>query len=389
MSCCRNDPLPNAFSWAKNQKSVYTEIRLSTNNRSLEFSEAMRITASLWPSEDLENISACPVCNSVKRFVLHSGLVDNVFRCAPGTWTLWSCLTCNCAYLDPRPTRSSIHRAYASYYTHVKAQMSSEQGSGLLGRAKRAMANGYKNWRFGTKLRPATHLGVTVALLLPSARAAIDKRFRHLPPRSNGERVLDVGFGDGSFLENAQLMGWEAVGVDFDSKVVENARLRGLNVYLGGLDALEEVDGAFDYITMNHVLEHLHDPLAVLLKCYRLLKPGGTLWLETPNVDSLGHARFKGNWRGIEAPRHLVLFNDSALKMALRQTGFQNIRTLSQASPCQTMYEMSTAMEQGKDPNLPETAALALKFEIMFSMLREFLFASRKEFLALTAQKQR
>lgn len=364
------------------------EIRLSTDRRTLDVSAAKRTTASLWPSEDLEHISACPVCKGAKREVLHTGLVDNVFRCAPGTWTLWSCLTCNCAYLDPRPTPSSIHLAYASYYTHVKAQMPPGPGSGPLGQAKRALANGYKNWRFGTKLRPATHLGVIFALLLPRTRAAIDKRFRHLPPRSSGKRVLDVGFGDGSFLENAQLMGWEAVGIDFDSKVVENARLRGLNVFLGSLDALEDADGSFDYITMNHVLEHLHDPLAVLMQCFRLLKPGGTLWLETPNVDSLGHARFKKNWRGIEAPRHLVLFNEVALEMALRQTGFQKIRKLSQASPCQTVYEMSAAMEQGKDPNLPETATLPLKFEVMFSMFREFLSPSRKEFLALSAQKQ-
>ncbi len=41
-------------------------------------------------------------------------------------------------------------------------------------------------------------------------------------------------------------------------------------------------------ITLSHVIEHVHNPLDILDGCYAALKPGGSIWLETPNFDSQG-----------------------------------------------------------------------------------------------------
>jgi 2-polyprenyl-3-methyl-5-hydroxy-6-metoxy-1,4-benzoquinol methylase len=277
-----------------------------------------------------------------------------------------------------------MHLAYRDYYTHEEqVRLPAAELHGLRW-LQRVLANGYKNWKFGTQLQPASILGVLVAYLMPEYRRIIDRQYRHLPRRIRGGRVLDIGFGDGGFLDNARAMGWRAVGTDFDPAVVENARRRGFDAHQG---TVENVEGPFDVITMNHVIEHLHDPMAVLRDCHRLLAPGGMLWLETPSIDAAGLRRFGADWRGLEPPRHLVLFNRHSLARALRDTGFTDVRDLPQPSPVMGMYEMSSSIRKRNDPYANGGASMRLKLEIAAVKIYEKLWKPRREFLAVTARK--
>ena len=62
-------------------------------------------------------------------------------------------------------------------------------------------------------------------------------------------------------------------------------------------------------MTLNHVVEHLHDPAGVLRRIAAILRPGGTLWIATPNLHALGHRRYGPDWLALDPPRHLVLFH--------------------------------------------------------------------------------
>lgn len=351
--------------------------------RSPEAKDALT-SAEDWPAEGIEHIGRCPVCGSGARKTLFHGVRDKIFHCAPGAWEFQLCGDCGSVYIDPRPTPETIHLAYRQYYTHEEqVRLAVEELRGLRW-LQRVLANGYKNWKFGTDLQPSSRLGLPVALFLPVQRATLDRQFRHLPRRPAGGWVLDIGFGDAGFLENAGAMGWRAVGTDLDPEVVENARRRGFDVRLGTVDAVE---GPFDVITMSHVIEHLHDPVAVLCACYRLLAPGGTLWLETPNIAAAGLRRFGPAWRGLEPPRHLVLFNRASLDRALRAAGFADVRDLRQPSPVNGMYVMSERIKQGCDPYAHGPVPLRLKLEMRAVKLLEWAWKERREFLAVTARK--
>jgi 2-polyprenyl-3-methyl-5-hydroxy-6-metoxy-1,4-benzoquinol methylase len=318
--------------------------------------------------------------------VLYSGLRDRVFFCAKGEWTLQECLSCGSAYLDPRPTPDTIHQAYQTYYTHQKTDRLPAKELHGARWLQRLLANGYKNWRFGTDYRPANVLGVPIAFLLPSKRVVMDREFRHLPRAFSGARLLDIGFGDGKFLEDARAIGWGVVGIDPDPEVVKNARELGLDVHTG-LETFIEESGLFDVITISHVMEHLHEPKAVLETCYRLLKPGGRLWLETPNIKSLGASRFRHSWRGLEPPRHLVLFNRRSLRAALDAAGFSSIYDLPQPSPSTVMYAMSQRIEDGLDPNIEIPIPTLTRAEAILARSIEWAFKSRKEFISMMATK--
>jgi len=305
-----------------------------------------------WPPGDLESVPVCPICGSAERSNLHGNLVDNTFFVAPGKWSLQGCASCGAAYLDPRPSKASIHRAYASYYTHhEKAAKDSFASLSSWRKLRRRLGNGYTNWRYSSQAQPASRLGVWAVHALPSAKRMLDCAFRNLPnvPKEGGT-LLDVGCGDGAFLAQAQDCGWTVTGLDPDPKAVANAARKGLTVHKGGMEVFAGQTALFDVITLNHVIEHVYEPANVLAACHALLRPGGQLWLETPNIDSLGHWWFQKNWRGLETPRHLVLFNRVALHQACVKAGFVDIRNRARPSPCKSMFKQSLAMKKANHP---------------------------------------
>ena len=342
-----------------------------------------------WPPGDLERVPVCPICGGAERSNLHEDLVDNAFFVAPGKWSLHGCVHCGGAYLDPRPSQDSIHRAYASYYTHQAAATKDTYASLSLGRKlRRRLVNGYTNWRYSTQAQPASPLGVWVAHALPGFKKVLDREYRNLPRRpQGGGTLLDVGCGDGSFLALARTCGWAVTGLDPDPKAVANAARQGLTVHEGGIEVFAGQTALFDVITLNHVIEHVYEPDQVLTACHALLKPGGQLWLETPNIDSLGHWWFQKNWRGLETPRHLVLFNRASLHRACCKAGFVDVRDRARPSPCADMFMMSFAMRQGQSPYAALAVPKMLKLLATLAAFAEALFPLRREFLAVSARK--
>jgi len=305
-----------------------------------------------WPQEGLEAVKECPICGSDSRTRLYEGLTDRVFFCAPGQWTLYQCKGCGSAYLDPRPTPETIHISYEQYFTHNS--VADFDSFDTAKKVRRILANGYRNWRYGTKEKPASIFGVIAALFMPAGRAVIDASMRHLPKPKPGQRLLDIGCGNGSFLIRAKSAGWDTAGLDFDRKAVEAARQKGLDVRHGSIETLIESQDRFDAITIAHLIEHVHNPGELLKACYQLLKPGGFIWLETPNLNAQGHQLYGENWRGLETPRHLVLFTHDSIKTALEQSGFTGIEWQPYRPLCKSLFNASVAIENGDDPYNPD-----------------------------------
>lgn len=277
--------------------------------------------SSEWPPKELEHVTNCPICKSQKRSLLYDGLTDRVFFCAPGTWALYDCEECGSAYLDPRPSRASIGLAYQSYYTHEEGNNPEIERVNFLARLKRGLRNGYLNHRYSVALQPSLPLGRWLVPLLPQRRM-IDEYVRHLPRATLGAKLLDIGCGNGGFLRIAQQLGWEVWGTDVDEKALKVASQTGAKVFQGSLPNLDLPDNSFDVITLSHVIEHVHDPDLALREIHRLLKPGGLLWLATPNLASDGARFFKRYWLHLDSPRHLCLFTPSSITRILSETRF-------------------------------------------------------------------
>lgn len=343
-----------------------------------------------WPPEELEAVAACPVCGGMARDLLYAGLRDRVFFCAPGAWSLFRCRTCGSGHLDPRPSESDMGRAYASYYTHGGVTA----GGGARASAGRAwslaLGHGYLNARYGYAFRPALPWGRL--LLSPRSRGRADRRVRSLRLPTGRRRLLDLGCGNGAWLARMGDWGWSAVGLDPDPRAVGAARSAGLTVHEGRLTAGAFPAGSFDAITMSHVLEHLHDPVGTLRVCHDILAPEGAIWIATPNLDAWGHRRFGGNWRGLEPPRHLVLFTPDALMGALERLGF---RVEAGPLPCwnaRWFFEVSTEIARGQVPSdapaLPSGLRRAVRRQAQWANLRAWRRPALGEEIILLARKR-
>jgi len=257
----------------------------------------------------------CHICGSAGT-LLHEGVTDRLFG-VPGRWNFRQCnnVACGLVWLDPKPLESDLHEAYARYHTHGGdgSEMEAAKLSRIPARLKEAIR---QIW-----------LG---ALFLRSSRRAIDSMF--LENMTPG-RVLDVGCGAGHMMARLKNMGWHVEGQEVDPVAAEQARrMSGITVHVGNLAQLALPADSYDAIVMNHVIEHVHEPLMLLQQCRRLLKPAGVLAATTPNPRSFGHAKFQEAWRGLEVPRHLHLFPPAALARSAAAAGFTEWRAWTTAA---------------------------------------------------------
>ncbi|MDI6891118.1 MAG: class I SAM-dependent methyltransferase [Thermodesulfovibrionales bacterium] len=255
----------------------------------------------------------CPNCYlcGVQGRLLYQGLKDRLFG-TPGEWNLKHCLNpeCGLVWLDPMPCEEDIGKAYAVYYTHQE-DSNDEQGNNLSIFLKLSLHRVYNLLLYAT----------------PFQHERKQRELMYLNEMTPG-RLLEVGCGNGRRLAQMRALGWEVEGQEVDPKAAAHARnAYGVTVHLGTLENIYFPTDSFDAVIMNHVIEHVHSPVALLAECYRIMKPGGLLVAVTPNVESYGHKRFGACWRGLEPPRHLHLFSVGALMVCAKKAGFRSVGT--------------------------------------------------------------
>ncbi len=321
-----------------------------------------------WPRGGLESPGKCPVCRGATQSMLHGDIRDRLFD-APGKWRLLRCGDCGAAWLDPRPTPQTIGRAYQQYFTHAGETDAHMRRMTLQRRLflRTAAHAAHPRMRFLVRLL------IRSAAAMPAIGGPIRIELRQVPWPKPGQRLLDFGCGNGEFLLFARAIGWQVTGIDTDAEAVVTARSRGLPVQQGGVEALEKRLGSFDGITLSHVIEHVHDPIDLLRRCHDLLAPGGWLWLETPNLDSQGYVRYGEDWRGLEPPRHLVLFTRASLVQALRNTGFVDVEEMPWRPLCRRIWEASERLADAMGQELKRLVADAERRARVDPKVREFI----------------
>ena len=99
-------------------------------------------------------------------------------------------------------------------------------------------------------------------------------------------KVMDIGCGDGFFLNLLAGMGFEDIqGIDPGRPMVERCRKKGFSVDRKSIGVLTGAE-QFDLILLIEVLEHLEEPFAAIRKIHSLLIQGGKLILTVPVCDS-------------------------------------------------------------------------------------------------------
>lgn len=313
----------------------------------------------------------CYLCGSEGTY-LYLNISDQLLN-APGEWNLKKCNNpdCGLAWLDPMPVKEDIGKLYSGYYT---------QSLNPKHQLNKANAKKIK------------YLFKVLLSLIPTLdRQKVMSDYMYLQEVKPG-KLLDIGCGNGYFLQQMRSRGWDVVGIDFDEKAVEVVKSIGIEAYVGDLSELTFEDNSFDAITLNNVIEHLYDPLECLQKARNLLRDGGQLTVITPNIESLGHQHFKQYWRGLETPRHLFLFSPKTLTNIAQKAGFKHIKSFT-GLKLKELIKPGILNESAKieAKNQPDNLRITKKSQINKIIFQNFIShlsnKNQGEFAVLLAQK--
>jgi 2-polyprenyl-3-methyl-5-hydroxy-6-metoxy-1,4-benzoquinol methylase len=141
-----------------------------------------------------------------------------------------------------------------------------------------------------------------------------------------GYKVLDFGSGTGHLLKALldEIPNIKIVAVEYNTEYHNNLQAIGCQVYktLDDIPAEEK----FDAITFIEVIEHLDDPMEILIKLKSRLKANHKLFLTTPAGDYRKSAEKKWELNAYITPYHVQFFTEKSLKYGLNKAGFSSLK---------------------------------------------------------------
>lgn len=190
------------------------------------------------------------------------------------------------------------------------------------------------------------HIKINLNFILQSVGdMALKRRARNIVEEleiSNGDKILDIGCGNGYYLSllNRLNLNVVLVGIDNDKVALRDAKIFISNdkvkLIYGNAQNLPFKNNSFDKLIMSEVIEHVEDEKKVLREAIRVIKKGGILTLTTCNIDYPflwdpinwvlqhlfnTHIR-KGFWAGIWN-QHLRLYKKNEVSKLVKETGFR------------------------------------------------------------------
>jgi SAM-dependent methyltransferase len=238
----------------------------------------------------------CPICGSTHvrwRFASLGGAATATVsaasvgssRAAVHSIGVRACSTCGAAWQDPPPAQDLLTAAYREMHDERYLEEEASRRRSL----RRSLAL--------VERRAGTRRG----------------------------RLLDVGCSAGLFAELARASGWDVLGVEPSQWLAARARERlGDAVLCARFEEISLDPGSFDVVCLWDVLEHVPDPESFVARAAAVLRPGGLLALNVPNIRSW-IARALGRRWPLLLPEHLFFFSPASLRLLLDRNAVAEI----------------------------------------------------------------
>jgi 2-polyprenyl-3-methyl-5-hydroxy-6-metoxy-1,4-benzoquinol methylase len=173
--------------------------------------------------------------------------------------------------------------------------------------------------------------------------------------------ILDVGCGSGHLLFKLKKEGFKNLtGIDphIDTSISFDS---GLNIYKKTLD---QVNGIFDFIMLNHSLEHMHNPLQIFTQIKRLLNHNGYAIIRTPVMGNFAWRTYGANWVQLDAPRHIFVHTPKSISLLAKRTGLDLTGIMYDSTGFQFW---GSEQQQQNIPLLDERSVAVSKRKMIFS----------------------
>lgn len=277
-------------------------------------------------------IKACPLCGGTQ---LEHTLTCVDHYASGEAFYLCRCSACGFLFTQDFPAEAEIGRYYETpdYISHSDT--------------RKGLVNTLYHW-------------VRTVMLGRKARLVMNEAHRRRG------RLLDIGTGTGYFAHAMDERGWRVDAIE------KNAQARAFAKEHFGLKVLPDdawaslQEGAYDVITLWHVMEHLEHLNDTWERLYRLLSPKGVLIVAVPNCSSFDAHKYGGQWAAYDVPRHLWHFTPGTMQQFGAKHGF--ILAERHPMPFDAFY-VSMLTEKYMHHNLPFVRGLLTGTLAWFSAL--------------------
>jgi 2-polyprenyl-3-methyl-5-hydroxy-6-metoxy-1,4-benzoquinol methylase len=293
-------------------------------------------------------------------------MTDHLYG-VPGTFTIAKCQSCGLLFTNPRPIPNLIDSLYSNYYSGSMA-LSGSQTPSISEHMKR-----------NTSLRKTYHrvFGNYLGEVLSKARG----------------RVLDIGCGLGTTLDDLARLGCEVLGIEPNPDAAKRCKERGLNVECALVEDLNYPENCFDTVILFHVIEHLASPKNILQKIFHALKPSGRVFITCPNAESYLSKFFGEYWAGWHLPFHFYHFTPKTISKLIGLTAFETVKLQARTSDL-VLHKSLLAFLRGKRKDVEWDRYSHLIRSFYFRLLTMFfvrpldvLLPGRGEFLQVELRK--
>ena len=247
-----------------------------------------------WRLKFVDEATACPACGSPRLALIDAFTIPGQSDGRRVSFVS-GCRNCGLLFTNPMPPPRELNRSYqpGGPWAELRAGRMARLESANRRRVARPPS---------TRRKP----------LPPRSRALFDALAPHVPIYAPppGAKVLDFGCGDGKLLNRLQDLGWLTYGIEpsTDAPFVRHGRFTD-----------PPQDGSFDLVVINHVLEHVLNPLDILTRLAESLRQGGALFVSVPRLDTLAEHRNRRSC--LSGRNHPMCFSETCLRGLLARAG--------------------------------------------------------------------
>ena len=239
-----------------------------------------------------ENTQQCKLCKSNN--------YRSVFKKHPCDWPVLICRSCGLVQVSPEPSPDELVEIYGEDYMELYRE------------------------KAGAYIPPDRNQKPTFLILSKLFNWLESNDFKEFEDSLQGKgKMLDVGCGCGLTMRDFYLRGWDVEGIEVSKPAVDFLKSHGMKAECTTLEQYNPSDETYDLVTMNHVIEHVPDPMKLLKQIGKCLKPGGRLINITPNWLSLPGILTGPEW--FNDQEHVTYFSVEDLIRMTEEAGFEVI----------------------------------------------------------------
>lgn len=271
----------------------------------------------------MNHLASCPICDGNE---LVDFLKTKDFTFSDENFTVQKCNSCGFKFTNPIPLEDDLGSYYGAenYMSHA-----TKSRKGLMPFVYKRVRN--------------MNLNIKLKLVKKYAKS---------------KTILDIGAGNGFFLNAAKVEGFVVQGLEPDDKARTVAK-EDFELDLYPPKSISSIETAsLDVITMWHVLEHVYHLKRDISEFKRVLKDDGALILALPNIDSYDSNYYKEYWDGLDLPLHLYHFTPKDVSTLFDQIGMEVV----EMKPMKfDSYWVSMNSEKFKGGSLPKAFYIGMK----------------------------